>query len=69
MIWTQVSLIPEYFYKLHYSMIPSSMYACMKVKVKSLSRVRLFVTPRTVAFQASLSIGFIHSLSLSPSFI
>ena len=27
-------------------------------KVKSLSRVRLFGTPRTVAYQASLSIGF-----------
>ena len=30
----------------------------MKVKVKSLSRVQLFVTPRTVAYQAPLSIGF-----------
>ena len=30
----------------------------MKVKVKSLSRVRLFVTPWTVAHQASLSVGF-----------
>ena len=30
----------------------------MKVKVKSLSRVRLFVTPWTVANQASPSIGF-----------
>ena len=29
-----------------------------KVKVKSLSRVRLFATPRTVAYQASLSMGF-----------
>ena len=29
-----------------------------KVKVKSLSRVRLFVTPWTVAYQASLSMGF-----------
>ena len=28
------------------------------VKVKSLSRVRLFVTPWTVAYQAPLSIGF-----------
>ena len=30
----------------------------MKVKVKSLSRVRLFETPWTVAYQASLSMGF-----------
>ena len=27
-------------------------------KVKSLSRVRLFATPWTVAYQASLSVGF-----------
>ena len=31
---------------------------CMKVKVKSLSRVRLFQTPWTVAYQAPLSMGF-----------
>ena len=31
---------------------------CMKVKVKSLSHVRLFATPRTVAYQAPLSMGF-----------
>ena len=31
-------------------------YVC--VKVKSLSRVRLFVTPWTVAYQGPLSIGF-----------
>ena len=30
----------------------------MKVKVKSLSCVRLFVTPWTVAYQAPLSMGF-----------
>ena len=30
----------------------------MKVKVKSLSRVRLVTTPWTVAFQAPLSMGF-----------
>ena len=30
----------------------------LKMKVKSLSRVRLFVTPWTVAYQAPLSIGF-----------
>ena len=30
----------------------------MKVKVKSLSRVRLFVTPWTIAYQASPSMGF-----------
>ena len=30
----------------------------MKVKVKSLNRVRLFATPWTVAYQAPLSMGF-----------
>ena len=30
----------------------------VKVKVKSLSRVRLFATPWTVAYQASPSMGF-----------
>ena len=30
----------------------------MKVKVKSLSHVRLFAIPRTVVYQASLSMGF-----------
>ena len=33
-------------------------YEGKKVKVKSLSRVRLFVTPRTVAYQAPLSMEF-----------
>ena len=34
-----------------------------KVKVKSLSLVRLFVTPWTVAYQASLSMGFsVHGI-------
>ena len=30
----------------------------VKVKVKSLSRVRLFATPGTAAYQAPLSMGF-----------
>ena len=30
----------------------------LKSEVKSLSRVRLFVTPWTVAYQAALSMGF-----------
>ena len=33
-------------------------YVCVKVKVKSLSRVRLFATPWTVAYQAPPSMGF-----------
>ena len=33
-------------------------YVVMKVKVKSLSRVQLLVTPWTVAYQAPLSMGF-----------
>ena len=37
----------------------SSFYeVSMKVKVKSLSRVRLFATPWTVAYQAPPSMGF-----------
>ena len=31
---------------------------CVKVKVKSLSRVRLFATPWTIAYQAPPSLGF-----------
>ena len=37
----------------------------MNVKVKSLSRVRLFATPRTVARQAPLSMGFSRQVSWS----
>ena len=33
-------------------------WAIRKVKVKSLSHVRLFVTPKTVAYQAPLPMGF-----------
>ena len=36
-------------------------YICMKVKVKSLSHVRLFVTPWTVAYQAPPSMGFFQA--------
>ena len=36
-----------------------------KVKVKSLSRVRLFVTQRNVAYQAPLSMGFSRQEYLS----
>ena len=38
---------------------------CMKVKVKSLSRVRLLLTPRTVAHQAPPSMGFSRQESWS----
>ena len=37
----------------------------LKVKVKSLSRVRLFATPWTVAYQAPLSMGFSRQWSWS----
>ena len=33
-------------------------WQCLKVKVKLLSRVRLFATPWGVAYQAPLSMGF-----------
>ena len=36
----------------------SGTHLCMKVKVKSLSHVRLFATPWTVAHQVSPSVGF-----------
>ena len=36
----------------------SSLKISLKVKVKSLSRVRLFATPWTVADQGPLSMGF-----------
>ena len=38
--------------------ISSISIGSMKVKVKSLSHVRLFVTPWTVAYQAAPSMGF-----------
>ena len=37
---------------------PTYKFILVKVKVKSLSRVRLFVTPWTAACQAPLSMGF-----------
>ena len=36
----------------------------VKVKVKSLSRVRLFATPWSVAYQAPLSMGFFQAIVL-----
>ena len=41
------------------------LYQCMKVKVKSLSRVRLFATPQTAAYQAPPSLGFSRQELLS----
>ena len=38
--------------------LPTFAFQSPMMKVKSLSRVRLFVTPWTVAYQAPLSIGF-----------
>ena len=38
--------------------VPLGKPVLTKMKVKSLSHVRLFVTPRTVAYQASPSMGF-----------
>ena len=40
------------------SMIAILTSETVQVKVKSLSRVRLFVTPWTIAYQAPLSMGF-----------
>ena len=47
------SLITYLFFKMKVKMKVK-----VKVKVKSLSRVRLFATPWTVAYQAPLSMGF-----------
>ena len=52
----QIRLKPRLFSELHLTPAPYSMK--VKVKVKSLSRVRLFATPRTVTYQALLSKGF-----------
>ena len=46
----------QYFCDVHIGGTNSILY--MKVKVKSLSHVRLFATSRTVAYQAPLSMGF-----------
>ena len=40
---------------------PSPMYESEKVKVKSLSRVRLLVTPWTAGYQDPLSMGFFQA--------
>ena len=42
----------------HHCLFPSVKSGESERKVKSLSRVRLFVTPRTVAYQAPLSMDF-----------
>ena len=39
-------------------MVPEHKNLFLRVKVKSLSRVRLFATPWTIAYQAPLSMGF-----------
>ena len=41
-----------------YLKLPQHCQLAMKVKVTSLSRVRLFATPRTVAYHAPPSMGF-----------
>ena len=43
---------------MNYFFVPISLSMRNFVKVKSLSRVRLFATPWTVAHQAPLSMGF-----------
>ena len=52
-----VSIVSPSIY--HEVMVPDAMILVFwKVKVKSLSHVRLFVTPWTVAYQVPLSMGF-----------
>ena len=59
--WEKAKLFPKW---LHQFIVPSARYEYsdfstpLKVKVKSLSHVRLFATPWTVAYQAPLSMGF-----------
>ena len=43
---------------LHITNIQRRKYESLSMKVKSLSHVRLFATPWTVAYQAPLSMGF-----------
>ena len=43
---------------LHITNIQRRKYESLSMKVKSLSHVRLFATPWTVAYQASPSLGF-----------
>ena len=49
---------PIFFWSWHSISYYILLLKLLKVKVKSLSRVRLFVTLWTVAYQASLSMGF-----------
>ena len=45
-------------YRVIITIFLNSIYMCWVKWVKSLSRVRLFATPQTVAYQAPLSMGF-----------
>ena len=45
-------------------LLPSRCTGFLKVKVKSLSRVGLFATSWTVAYQAPLSVGFFQAIVL-----
>ena len=62
-IWISLTLVWYIWISLFYNFIPifkwllGSLWS-MKVKEKSLSRVQLFVTPWTVAYQTPLSMGF-----------
>ena len=55
-IWAGVSVIPSIHE--HVSPVKPEGVLCLKVKGKSLSRVRLFATPWTVAYQAAQSMEF-----------
>ena len=58
-IWPTNSMpwhIPKRKFKIHMSTYAQEIHACLHAQ--SLSRVRLFATPWTVACQASLSVGF-----------
>jgi len=58
LIFLPAILIPAYASSSPVFLMMYSAYKLNKVKVKSLSCVRLFATPWTVAYQAPLSMGF-----------
>ena len=53
--WKSLTLLTVH---LNMVMMVNLYYVLLTVKVKSLSRVRLFATPWTVVYQAPLSMGF-----------
>ena len=62
---TFTMVLKERIWKITFLTFGHSIILLVKVKVKLLSRVQLFATPWTVAYQASLSMGFSRQESWS----